>query len=284
MARLNFTILMLLVIIGIPYYWFMIDNSAPDALPQPISIAQLRSLADAPGQAAPTRIRFERIASQSLMGNRVAAGMGLRSLRLHTLSYMIEYAGRPPVLVGAGLTSADAARFGNETFAPKAQARVTRALARAGALVPLFTAPEQLGGLRMIAGTDQAKMLDSQLARLQEADRKGVPHLAAPGVVVIPTPQFQPGSRMVYVKLAIGREYLFVGRLAPIFRNWHSPRLPARFVTDLGRREDRQAMLSWLLTIRALKQRAPALEVISGGMIPQRSGMQLYFDDSANIV
>ena len=136
----------------------------------------------------------------------------------------------------------------------------------------------------MIAGTDQAKMLDSQLARLLVADRKGVPHRAAPGVVVIPTPQFQPGSRMVYARLANGREFLFVGKLAPIRRNWLGPRLPARFVTNLGHRDDRQAMLSWLLTIRALKQGAPALEVISGGMIPQRSGMQLYFDDSANIV
>ncbi len=283
MARFNIFLLMLLLAIGILYYWFLVDNSAPDARPHPVSIAQLRSLATAPGEAAPVRIRFERIASQWQMGNRVAAGRGLRALRLHTLSYMIEYAGKPPVLIGAGLTKADAARFEHETFAVRAQARVVRAVARASALVPLSPAPEQLGGLRMIAGTDQAQRLEMQIAKMEEAERISVPHRVAPGLVAIPTPQVHPGSRMVYARLADGREYLFAGKIAPTRRNWRGPRLPARFVTDLGHREDRQAMLSWLLTIQALKREAPALVVVPGATIPKRSGLQQYFDDSALI-
>jgi hypothetical protein len=284
MARLNFTILMLLLIFGIPYYWFVIDNSAPAARTQPVSIAQLRELAASPGEPAPNAIRFERIASQSLMGNRIAAGMGLRAIRLHTLSYMVEYPEAAPLLIGAGITRADADRFGHQSFSPRAQARVTRALARSSALVTLSTAPEQLGGLRMIDGTAQARTLDGELARQQEADRMGKPHRIAAGIVTIPTPKFQPGSRMVYVRLASGREYLFVGKLAPLWRNWHDLRLPARFVTDLGQREDRKSMLSWLLTIRELKRQAPALVIVPGSAIPKRSGLQHYFDDSANIL
>jgi hypothetical protein len=284
MARFNLTVLMLLLVIGIPYYWFLLDNTAPEAQPQPISISQLRSLATVRGKAAPARIRFERITSQTLMGNRVAAGMGLRGIRLHTLSYMIDYGDAPPVLIGAGMTPKDAARFEHRTYSAKAQARVTRALLQSHALIPLSLAPEQLGGLRMIDGTRQAKALDAKLAGQQETDRKGVPYRVAPGVVVIPTPHIGSGARMVYARLADGREYLFAGDISPIKANWYRLRLPARFVTDLGRREDRRAMRSWLLTIRHLTKQAPGLIVVPGRVISRRSGLQHFFDDSAHIL
>jgi hypothetical protein len=284
MARLNFTIVLLLLIFGIPYYWFFIDNSAPAASPHPISISQLRDLAASPKGAAPDRIRFERIASQSLMGNRVAAGTGLRAISLHTLSYMADYGDGAPVLIGAGMTRATARRFGHKSFAPRAQARVVTALSNAQAIVPLSPAPEQLGGLRVLGATEQAKLLDAKLAEQQQADRKGKAYRIAPGMVIIPTPQFRPGTRMVYARLANGREYLFTGSLSPLGRNWEGPRLPARAVTDLGQREDRQAMLSWLLTIRALKRQAPQLVVVPGSAIPKRSGLQHFFDETANII
>lgn len=283
MARFNFAMLLLLVVIGIPYYWFLLDNSSPPAQPQPVGIAQLRSLAAPPGEALPTRIRYERIASQSLMGNRIAAGMGLRPVRLHTLSFMVEYARNAPVLIGAGMARADVERFGHEAFAPKAQARVEKALGRARGLVPLSSAPEQLGGLRTIGG-ERARTLKADLARQQQADRQLAPHRVAPGVVVIPTPQFQPGSRMVFARQADGREYLFAGGLARVGRNWVRLRLPARFVTDLGRREDRQAMRSWLVTVQTLKRQAPALVIVPGSGIPRHSGLQRFFDDSGNIL
>lgn len=284
MARLNITILMLLLILGIPYYWFMIDNSAPAAQPQPVGIEQLRSLSQAPGEALPDRIRFERIASQSQMANRVAAGAGLRAIRLHTLAYKVDYDDDAPVLIGAGMTKADADRYGHQTFAIKAQARVTGALADAREVVPLSPSPEQLGSLRTLAGTDHGRTLDARLAKQQEADLAGQPHRVAPGVVVIPTPQVSPGSRMVYARLADGREYLFTGTISPIRANWLRLRLPARFVTDLGRLEDRRAILSWLLTVQALQQQAPGLIVVPGNRIPRQSGLQRFFDDTAHIV
>jgi hypothetical protein len=284
MARLNITIVMLLLILGIPYYWFMIDNSAPAAKPYPLAIEQLRGLSVSPGEKLPGRIRYERIASQSVMANRIAAGSGLRSIRLHTFSYMADYGGEPPVLIGSGMTKAAAQRFGHETYAMKAQVRVMRAVAKAREVIPLATSPEQLGGLRSIASTDQGRTLDSRLARQQEADRLGAPHRVAPGIVVIPAPQVRAGSRMIYARLGDGREYLFTGTIAPVRANWARLRLPARLVTDLGRREDRQAMLSWLETVRALQKQAPGLIIVPGNRIPSKSGLQHFFDDSATIL
>ncbi|MBM3595840.1 MAG: hypothetical protein FJX31_08735 [Alphaproteobacteria bacterium] len=104
MARLSVTIVMLLLIIGIPFYWFMIDNSAPAAKPIPLTIEQLRSLYASPEEALPDSIRYERIASQWMMGNRIEAGPGLRSIRLHIFSYMAGYDDASPVMIGSGMT------------------------------------------------------------------------------------------------------------------------------------------------------------------------------------
>ena len=284
MNRLNLTIIALLLMVGVPYYWFMLDTSTPQSEPMPISMAQLRSLAAAPVQEAPRRIRFEHVAKQSVTGNRITAGVGLKSIELYTLSYMVEYADQAPILIGSGIASEDVARFGHDNFFPRAQARIASALSRAQMLVPLALTPEQLGGLRMLGQSEQAKALDAKLARQQQADSKLVPHRVAPGIVVIPAPKFQAGARMVYVKLASGREYLFAGNIARTYRAWSELRPPARFVTDIGKKEDRGAIMSWLLTLRKLKQEAPRLVIVSGNRIPKRGGLLHYFYESANIV
>ncbi len=244
----------------------------------------MRGLAAAPDQRLPQRIRFEHVAVQSVTGNRVAAGIGLRSTELYTLSYMIEYADEPPVLIGSGITREDAKKFGHAKFFPRAQARVTKALSQARMLLPLAVTPEQLGGLRKLGERQQARVLDAHLAQQQQADSKLVPYRVAPGVVVIPAPKFEAGARMVYVKLESGREYIFAGSVARLNKAWSEMRLPARFVTDLGRKENRRAIHSWLLTLRTLKREAPDLIIVSGNRIPKGGGLLHYFDESANIV
>jgi hypothetical protein len=278
MRRLNLTFLALLLLVGIPYYWFFLDNGGPDAQAQPITIEQLRSLADAANEAAPQHIHYERVASDSLMGNRIAAGTGLRSERLDTLSFMLAYGNGDAILIGSGISKADSARHGQESYDARAQARVTEALLRARMLIPLYAADDQFGGLKMLSGSAQGKQLDADLAAQRRADANGAPYRVASGVVVIPTPRLRAGSRLVFVRLADGREVLFAGSLAPISQRWRQMRLPSRFVTDLGVREDRGAIRSWLLTLRALHEEAPRLTIVSGSRIPKQSGFTHRFD------
>ncbi|MCB2048804.1 MAG: hypothetical protein KDE32_11335 [Novosphingobium sp.] len=283
MSRLNRVLLLLLVAIGAPYYWFMLDNSAPKAKPVELSVAEFRRLATDPDEPGPQRIRFEQVARQSVLGNRIAAGTGLRATELYTFSFLLEYAQGAPVLIGGGLTPADARRYEHENFSSAAQKRVTKALSQARMLIPLAPVPEQLGALRMLGSSRQAKLLDANLSQQQQADRLGKPHRVAPGVVVVPTPKLRPGSRLVFVRLANGQEYLFAGSLAPIQESWKQMRLPARFVTDIGRTEDRGAIKSWLRALRHLRREAPALTIVSGNRIPDRGGLLHYFDESANL-
>lgn len=278
MRRLNLALLALLLLVGIPYYWFFLDNGGPDAEPQPITIEQLRGLAEAGNQPGPRRISYERVARDHLMGNRIAAGTGLRPERLDTISYLLAFANGDTIMIGSGITQADSARHGQESHDARAQARVTEALGRARMLVPLARSDDQLGGLKMLAGSAQAKRLETALAHQKRADANGAPYRIAPGVVVIPTPRLRSGSRLVFVRLADRREYLFAGSLAPVSQRWRQMRLPSRFVTDLGVREDRAVIRSWLLTLRALNQQPPRLIIVSGNRIPKQSGFTHRFD------
>ncbi len=53
------------------------------------------------------------------------------------------------------------------------------------------------------------------------------PQAVAPGVVVIPAPSHTPGSQMIFVRLADGREFLFAGDIAT-WPKAGSKRAPAR--------------------------------------------------------
>ncbi len=72
-----------------------------------------------------------------------------------------------------------------------------------------------------------------------------------------------PGSQMVFVQLADGKELLFLGDVAwhmdQIRELWYRPRL----VTDLFIGEDRDAVLAQFRTLHDLAEREPVQLVVS---------------------
>jgi glyoxylase-like metal-dependent hydrolase (beta-lactamase superfamily II) len=83
-------------------------------------------------------------------------------------------------------------------------------------------------------------------------------HALAPGMVLIKAPGHTPGSQMVYVKLADGREVLFLGDVVWKLRNIEVQRERPRWVTALLVREDRHAVFGQIKTLGGLMQRDPA--------------------------
>jgi hypothetical protein len=69
---------------------------------------------------------------------------------------------------------------------------------------------------------------------------------------------------MVYVKRADGQEFLFVGDVAWKMRNIDLARERARLVTWLFLHEDREAVLSQLAALNALKRANPGIHLIPG--------------------
>ena len=90
----------------------------------------------------------------------------------------------------------------------------------------------------------------------------------APGVVLVKAPSHTPGSQLVFVQFADGSEYLFMGDISSLDRNWRETRARSRLVGDLIVDEDRAAVFSWLKAFKALSEANPDVT-----MVPSHDGI-----------
>ena len=279
--RLNWFLLALLLLVGVPYYWLLIDNRPGDAAPKPLTIGQLRQLAASQGGAAPSAIEVEVVSWRRLPGDLFVAGSGLKRQLVAVMAWRLPVPGGKPIVIDSGLTQADADAMEMEAYFPQNQAEVSNALKEAGLVLVTHEHPDHEGAL--VAGGGEPLL---QAARLNPGQVRQAPLAAslrwsgdaaptaqiaaqgpqavAPGVVVIPAPSHTPGSQMIYVRLANGREFLFAGDIATFARSWQHTRARSRLVGDWLAPEDRGEVYAWLRTIRALHRQAPGLIILPG--------------------
>ncbi len=270
--RLNVSLLVIAMLIGLPFYWLMIDNRPGNPEARPVTIVQLRTLAASIPGEPPSRIAFEAVAWKQRVRALSAAGRGLRPDRYYIFAYRLERPGKPPIVIDTGITRkrADDLEFG--WYDQQAQARVVSALLDASNVVTLGPGGNHTGGLRLLS-----HIAPEQAHALASATRKNAssgPYAIAPGVVVIPTPDRLRGTTLVYVRRADGAEFVFAGDLSPTRWNIDEMRAPARLATRFSIREDRQAVFDWLHTVRLLKAQAPPLTIVSGNRIPADRGLR----------
>ena len=280
--RLNRILLVLLLAIGLPFYWFLIDNSGATLPAKPITIAQLRSLAAAIPGEAPYAAEAERAAFRRVPGDLMVAGAGLKRKLIGYMAFRLLVRGGRSVMIESGITPAIATAVNAESFNLSAQARIDRELDRTGLILVTHEHPDHLGALAAHGGSalaEAAWLNPAQLptspsarqlpwpsnAHLQARIVGSAPVAVAPGVVVIPAPgSHTPGSQLIYVRLADGRELLFAGDNSSFAQNWQELRGRSRLVETWFAPENRAEVFAWLKTIRALKAQAPSLVVVPG--------------------
>lgn len=279
--RLNWFLFSLLLLVGLPYYWLLIDNRPGDAQAKPVSIAQLRQLAASVPGPAPSGVEMELVAYRRLPGTLFAAGTGLKRKLIGVMAWQLPVPGAAPIVIDSGLDAAAAREMGMEQFDASAERRVQQALAGASQILLTHEHVDHLGGLVTLGRRDvleKARFNPQQLpgnvwtnglrwpaGPLPSASLTGAaPVAVAPGVVVIPAPSHTAGSQMIFVRLHDGREYLFAGDIATLDSNWRELRARSRLVGDYFAPEDRGEVFSWLMTIRALRASAPGLVVLPG--------------------
>ncbi len=279
--RLNILLLVLLVVAGLPYYWLFIDSRPGDAQPKAVSIVRLRELAaKIPGQR-PVSVEMEEVAYARVPGNVFVAGSGIKRKYFGFMAFRLPVPGSGAAIIDTGMTEAVASELGVERFIAPAQAKVDAAVRQAGLILATHEHSDHMAGLAALssdpaiarARLGQQQLPNAPLAgRLPWANRTGLtatiapggPQALAPGIVAIPAPSHTPGSQMIYVQLASGKEYLFAGDIATMAQSWRELRGRSRLITDYVAKEDRRETFAWLMTIRRLAADAPELRIIPG--------------------
>lgn len=249
--RLNSWLLIALFIVGVPYYWYLLDSGPRDVPAKPLTMEYLREMAGTIEGQPPTEVRVELIGHLEIMRNALVAGWGLRPVRTAVRSYQLIVPGEAPIVIDAGTTRTAARDLGMTNFNEAAQRRVTTAVEKAGHVVILLDEALHNGG-RKRGGDDGAKAFNP------------APYALAPGVVVVPTDGLGRGAQMVYARLENGREFLFTGPAAKIGESLRSLDPPAR----IGAAGESPVYLpeskAWLTTINALQRAAPHMTVVTG--------------------
>ncbi len=279
--RLNIILVTLALLIGLPYYWYLIDNSGANLPAKPITIAQLRGLAASIPGTAPAAVQLEWTAYRRIPGNIMVAGAGIKRKLVGYMAFRLPVSDGKPVMIDSGLTAEDARAMQVEHHFDDAEARVEQALDEAGLILVTHEHLDHLGALVRHGGPalmQTARLNAAQLppspwaaklpwqgtpppARLGTA----APFAVAPGVVVIPAPDSHTaGSQMIYVHLADGREVLFAGDVSSFAQNWLELRGRSRALQSWLVPENRAEVFAWLKTIQAWKVQAPGLIVLPG--------------------
>jgi glyoxylase-like metal-dependent hydrolase (beta-lactamase superfamily II) len=215
------------------------------------------------------------------------AGGGWQNLDMPVSAYEIVYKDRA-VIVDTAFNADVAKQMGATVFDDAAYARLGAALATAQLIIVTHEHADHVGGLlaqpnlKDLMG--KARLTQVQVTELKKAIREAPiskPNVSptvfdgyqgiddepyqtiAPGVVLIKAPGHTPGSQMVYVKRADGREILFLGDVAWQMRNIEEVRERARLVTWLTG-EDREAVMGEFVELHRLHTAEPNLNMMPG--------------------
>jgi glyoxylase-like metal-dependent hydrolase (beta-lactamase superfamily II) len=224
----------------------------------------------------PDHIEVERVGEFAFPGALVVAGdsFGMRPMTL--LAHRVVWADRSLIIDTA---MSPAAAKGIPGSKPDAAAfeRVEQALKTADVIVFTHEHPDHVGGIasapdfasiakkvritrEQLNGPklERAEFPAGTLEQLQPLDYDGL-HVVAPCVVLQKAPGHSVGSQLVYVELADGKRFLFVGDIAWALDNIARKRGRPGIATLLMK-EDRPAVAAQLEALAALP---PEVHVIS---------------------
>jgi glyoxylase-like metal-dependent hydrolase (beta-lactamase superfamily II) len=265
------------------YWWLWLDHRLDGGDGYEIDIAEVRRLADNLRGPKPDEIRFEHVATLQFTHGMIATGGGWGVAEMPVYAWQLRYPDRSIVVDTAMDRSLAKPDFILADFDDAAYARVEQALDTAEQIVITHEHFDHSGGLakhpRLAQIWSATRLSEPQIANLDRMAPAGLPealiagyqslrylrhHALAPGVVLIAAPGHTPGSQMVYVQLADGRELLFLGDVAWKQRNVDGPRQRPRFVTALLIREDREAVYAQLQALRRLAREQPGVQQVPG--------------------
>ncbi|WP_339613810.1 MBL fold metallo-hydrolase [uncultured Parvibaculum sp.] len=265
------------------YWWLIVDGAAPDKVADfALDIDDLRRLANERPGDKPGEIRVEEVAAFAFPATAVVAGDGWKTVSLPVFTYQIAYPDGHTVIVDTALEK----EMGGDnlaSFDPEAYARMEQAMGDASLILITHEHMDHIGGLTaypdLPAVLPQTKLTAEQVAHPERSVPAKFPDGAldgyegldyahydaiAPGIVLIKSPGHTPGSQMVYVQTADGKEVLLIGDVAWHYKNIEVMRERARLVTKFMLKENRGLVFSELKALADLADAAPEVAIVPG--------------------
>ncbi|WP_298286234.1 MBL fold metallo-hydrolase [Novosphingobium sp.] len=276
MSRLSKVLIVLLISLGLAYYWLLVNAGPGGIAARQIDLPALRAEADSLSGKRPTGITFAVLATRSIPSASLAAGTGLRQVTEGIVAWQIATP-KGGIVVDTGLSPADAEAMGYSDYDPAAMRKVDGWMGAAEQILFTHAHIDHVGRFldhpEFDAISPKALVTSGMLGGINALWRENGSHIAktrnlapieavAPGVVVIQTPGHTPASQMVYVRLASGREYLLTGDTASLAANFENGTPRSRLVADILAPEDRPAVIGWVKGLQSMRQRYPALVIL----------------------
>jgi glyoxylase-like metal-dependent hydrolase (beta-lactamase superfamily II) len=255
--------------------YFLLSTAAAPGAAYIIDVDALHRAATASGGALPQRIEVEKVGEFAFPRTFVVAGEGFRMNPMVLLAHRVVWPDSSVVIDTAMAPAATKKMPGSKADAASFE-RVEAAMKKASAIVFTHEHVDHVGGVAaapdFAAIAKQVRMTREQfdspklergdfpagtLATLTPLSYQGL-YAVAPGVVLQQAPGHSPGSQLIYVELASGQRFLFVGDIA-----WTKDNIRLQTgrpgIATLLMKEDRPAVASQL---RALSQLPSDVHVI----------------------
>jgi glyoxylase-like metal-dependent hydrolase (beta-lactamase superfamily II) len=263
-------------------YYLLVMHSPSEGSAYSVDIAKVRELANSIPGDKPAEVRYEHIMDFQFAEAMVTAGDPWTWTPIPVYSWQLVYPDKTIIVDTAMNREIAKPEALVPMYSAAAYQRMQSAMDEASEIVLTHEHMDHIGGLaaskNLPALLPKLKLTDEQLnnpsgmapAELPAAVMKGYKPIhyesmmaLAPGVVLIKSPGHTPGSQMVYVQRADGRELILMGDVSWHMRNIEVVRERPLFMTLIVH-ENRDQVMGEFKALHALQQAEPKLKLIPG--------------------
>lgn len=253
---------------------FLLDTAAEPKGEFAIDLVALHTAATALGPL-PEHLEVEQLGTFAFPSSLVVAGKGFHMHPMVLLSHRVV-SGNHSVIIDTGMSPAATTKMPGSAADPAAFERMEKAMKQADAIVFSHEHQDHVGGVAAASDfsaiakqvkitreqlngpkLERAEFPPGALGALTPLDYQGL-YTVAPGVVLQKAPGHSAGSQLIYVELANGGRFLFVGDIA-----WTKDNITLQRgrpgIATLLMSEDRGAVAAQVRAIGALP---PSVHVI----------------------